>query len=668
MQEQTFKYMLLNSLNEELKVTSNKSDFEFSIADLDTPFVKNVIRTISEQTGKTPSELKRLIQQSIDETSAKMKGSEKTSVVAKQNLVESVLFDLIKTMNIEVPGSAFDKDVFTKLFNYILVRNKSFLKIKDPITKRRLKLSIIYTPQPSFIKQPDYVTRVDTAAASPEGDLIFNTDFVEQLSKYALLKGVVPKGSIYESNGGSIPDHYAYLEFLIMHEIYHIVHADHFYGVKKKGMTHLAQNYLGDYVTNYNLVKAGYEQIPIGLFSKDFNYDVYDTMDAMQDAMIEEMKLMSPEDKKRNKEQMDDHMDKDHNDTNEEQEQEPGDDQSGGEPGDDQSGGEPGDDQSGGDPGKGGDSDEESVNDKIEQAMKEADKEMAQSSDEIKDIDQAVEDMKNESEQESKELRDKRAKELDEKRKTQENNLKELEGNVKTPINWKLLIKKMFPKETTFKEESLARIHKRTRASMAVAKKGAPISIKAGEIDASKSSQSLMFLLDNSGSMSSVIDGISVELLKLIDKNLNLGVENMFVMIFDSTFDIYKVNLDIKGKKHTYQMLKNPSDLMTVPADKLELKSNKKPIKELFQTKWGAGTELPKALNKMIENLIKQQFNQVLFSDTDILYGDNLSTLKKLMVKGNKRPFSFNIILDSRSSYETANSKIGGMYKYMSYL
>jgi len=668
MQKQSFKDMLLDSLNEELKVTSNKSDFEFSIADLDTPFVKNTIQTISDQTGKTTNEIKRLIQKSIDETSAKMTGSEKTTVVAKQNLVEGVLFDIIKNSDIEVLGSAFDPAMFTKLFNYILVRNKSFLKIKDPITKRRLKLSIIYTPQPSFIKQPDYVTRIKTAAASPEGDLIFNTDFVEQLSKYALLKGVVPKGSIYESNGGSIPDHYAYLEFLIMHEIYHIVHADHFYGVKKKGMSHLAQNYLGDYITNYNLVKAGYEQIPIGLFSKDFNYDVYNTMDAMQDAMIEEMKLMSPDDKERNKEQMDDHMDKDHNDTNEEQE--PGDDQGGGEPGDDQGGGEPG--KGGGEPGddqgSGGGSDEDSVSDEIEQAMKEADKEMAQSSDETEDIDQAVEDMQNEKEQDSKELRDKQAQELEDKRAKQETALKELDGKVKTPINWKVLIKKMFPKETDFKEESLARIHKRTRASMAVAKKGDPISIKAGEINSSRPSQSLMFILDNSGSMNSVIDGISNELLKLINKSLNLGVESMFVMMFDSTYKIYRVNLDIKGKKHTFQKLTNADDLMDAKADKIAVNPTKKPIKELFQETWGAGTELPPKLNKMIDNLMKQSFNQVLFTDHDILGGNNVTVLKKLMQKGNKRPYSFNVILNSESTYNSVKNAVGGTYKYMSYL
>jgi len=439
-----------------------------------------------------------------------------------------------------------------------------------------------------------------------------------------------------------------------MHEIYHIVHGDHFYQVKKKGMTGIQQNWLGDFITNYNLVKAGYEQLPIGLFSNDYNYDHFDTMNDMQDAIMSDMKDITQEQEQQMSDQMDDHMDENHEETGKSQD---GKSQGGKSQGGESQGGESQDGKSQG------------VSKGIEDAMKKADKNMANSEDKVNDIDKKVEDMKKEQEQDDAVERAKKQERLEQKRKEQEKRTQELSNQgFKNPINWKKLIQKMFPKETEVEEESLARIHKRTRAQLAIANKNAPISIKAGTIKNSKESQSLMFILDKSGSMSSVIDGISMELLKLINKNMTLGVDNMFVMMFDSSYDIYKVNLDKKGKKHTYQALQTPIDLITVPADKLKLAGTPKPIINLFKIQWGAGTIFPKEIVKIVDSLMKQNFNQVIFTDTDILQSQNLQKLKKLMMKGNQRPFSFNIILDSKTSLESARSEIGGNYKYMSNL
>ena len=56
-----------------------------------------------------------------------------------------------------------------------------------------------------------------------------------------------------------------------------------------------------------------------------------------------------------------------------------------------------------------------------------------------------------------------------------------------------------------------------------------------------------------------------------------------------------------------------------------------------------------------------------MFTDTDILGEGNVSVLQKIALKAGKRPFSFNIILDSQSSFNAVKPKLSG-YKYISYI
>jgi len=192
--------------------TKKAASVKFSKVDIDSPVAKAVIQEVMKQQNRTEADVINEINASLEKAMANLEGPDRLFKVARQNAIETVLNDLVNTL--DVPGTEFNAEDFNRLFNYILVRNKSFLKIKDPITKKKLKLSIIYTPQPDFVKQPDWVKRISTAAASPEGDLIFNTEFVESMSKYAKMKNVKPKGPIYKSNGGSIPDQLRLLRVL----------------------------------------------------------------------------------------------------------------------------------------------------------------------------------------------------------------------------------------------------------------------------------------------------------------------------------------------------------------------------------------------------------------------------------------------------------------------
>lgn len=722
----------------EVTISTKKADVQFSVADIDTPFVKDMMAEIANRTGKSYDDVVKEVTEKDAKMRANLEGPDRLFKVQKMNSVESVLFGMLPNST----ADKLDERTFNYMFKAIIAKNKTFLKIEDRITGKRVRFNVILTPQPPFVKQPNWVKGVTTAAASPEGDVVFNKDFANKLIAYATVKGVKAKGSMYVSNGGTVPDSYAYIEFLILHEIYHIIHADHFQQSRTPGMTPKLQNYLGDYITDYNLVKAGYTQLPIGLFSNDYNFDKFKTMVDMQKAIIEDFKDIQQDQEKQMDDQMDDHMDKDHNQTNkqeqqgdsQEQQQDKQDKQEGGQDSqeqqddnkDSEKGGEEGnssdeqpddsekddsnqgkgdgeeqqddveDSKSGSDsksdkgdeqedsdseeskgkPDKGEpndpkDSDGTESDDKsLEDSFKNADENLEDADDGMtqEELDQKIKDAEAEKNAESEKMRQDKLDNLEKEREKREQNLKELNDKIEgaKPVDWKKLIKAMMPKEKETAEESLTKMHRRTVGQLALGQD--KVSVKAGEIKGALPTQSLLFILDSSGSMSGVINDISNELLRLIDKNKTFGIEYMYILRFDSSYDLYRVNLDMKGNKHTYQPLMNPMDIISKKGAEIKLKGTAKPIKELFQMRWGAGTVFPDEIFKIVKALLDEDFNQVIFTDTDIIGGSNLVNLARACKLGMKKAYSFNIILDSKSSYGRVKQALGGSYKYMTYL
>mgnify|MGYP003605860845 CR=1 FL=1 len=744
----------------EVTISAKKGNVTFETADINTPYVQKIIDEIAKRSNKPRDEVLKEIEEEHEQFKQNIQGPDRMFAVQRQNSIESVIFNKLTPTD----ADKLDERTFNYMFKAIIAKNKTFLKIEDRITGKKVKFNVILTPQPAFVKQPDWVKSVGTAAASPEGDVVFNKAFASKLIAYASAKGIKAKGSMYVSNGGTVPDSYAYIEFLILHEIYHIIHADHFQQSRTEGMTGKMQNYLGDFITNYNLVKAGYAQLPIGLFSNDYNFDKFKTMVDMQKAIIEDFNELNKNQQDQMDDQMDDHMDKDHQPSNKQQSgqqdkqqqqqnqpqdgqdnkeqsqdnQEQGDGQGGDsqdkqdkqdgeksdgkgdgkgekgdeseeksdsnkgdgkdseksdEKGDDESQGKgEGDDSQKSDDGqeqsdsgdsKGKPSDGESGkpsdqksssgdNDKsLEDSFKNADESMEGADDGMtqEELDRKIKEAESEKNAESDRMRQEKLDNLEKERERREQTMKELNDKIDgaRPVDWKKLIKSMIPKEKEVEEESLTRMHRRTVGQLAL---GADkVSIKAGTIKGASPTQSLLFILDSSGSMGSVIDTISTELLRLIDKNKTFGIHNMYIIRFDSTYDVYKVKLDMKGSKHTYQPLANPLDIINSKKESdVKLKGTEKPIKELFQMRWGAGTEFPDAIFRIIKELLDQDFNQVIFSDTDIIWGDNIVNLARACKLGMKKAYSFNVILDSERSYQSVKKALGGTYKYMSYL
>lgn len=211
------------------------------------------------------------------------------------NIYESELFSMFEKLNIATPNvPTFSKITFRKLTEFVRGEHNRFFPLRNFIEKRpHANPAYYYTDDPH---DPDTKSSrwssIKTAAATPNGEFIFNIPFCQKLMDWANVKNIKPKGRKYASHGGPIPDEYCYIEFLIMHEYLHYSEADFYYQQIIPDAKPKIINYVGDFRSNYLLVKSGYEQIPIGLFCDKINYDRQNAYIDMYNMVKDEMEQM----------------------------------------------------------------------------------------------------------------------------------------------------------------------------------------------------------------------------------------------------------------------------------------------------------------------------------------------------------------------------------------
>lgn len=192
------------------------------------------------------------------------------------NIYESELFSMFEKLTTPVEGAPkFSVVMFRKLTEFVRGEHSRFFPLRNFIEKRpHANPAYYFTDDPN---DPDSSkgqwASVKTAAATPNGEFIFNIPFCQKLIDWAQLKQIKPKGRKYSNFKGPIPWQYAYIEFLVMHEYLHYSEADFYYQQIIPDAHPKLINYVGDFRSNYLLVKSGYEQLPIGLFCDKINYD-----------------------------------------------------------------------------------------------------------------------------------------------------------------------------------------------------------------------------------------------------------------------------------------------------------------------------------------------------------------------------------------------------------
>ena len=203
------------------------------------------------------------------------------------------------------------------------------------------------------------------------------------------------------------------------------------------------------------------------------------------------------------------------------------------------------------------------------------------------------------------------------------------ERQYKPKMNWKQLLKKMVP-SGLIQTETYAKPSRRTTSSMvSIAQTGSGV-VKPGTKEESSDKRGLCFVLDNSGSTMDKIGEMQNDIMMLMTKEAKKINGTMYVLKFSN--DVHYFKVDIKRK--TYARITDVEDFIKTGSSNIKCDQ---PIKSLFRSSYGGGTELTAKITMAVKTLFAQKFNVILFSDSDIVAGHNGSQLKQIFKAGKKQ-------------------------------
>ena len=304
-----------------------KGEVDFTSSDLATDYVEDILKDYLLENGRPLTDLddvKLDVLEKATESKMHLDETPKMGGTVAGNAVEGAVFDSFIPKNLE---DHLDKDELlsltglTKVSNALRAQYRTLFPLKEGGTGRIINPSLYITPGSALFSPPPWAEQVDTAATNGEGEIVFNKTFANKLAYFAKKKAKYGKyafkNKMFKSYGGEVPDTWGYLAFLVMHEYRHIIAGDttsypeeltEYITKNIKKYTNIVtamngstsknaiimtankiQNYVGDYITNYLLVKSGFPQLPMGLFSDDINYDRMNSMKDMWMAVLDEM-------------------------------------------------------------------------------------------------------------------------------------------------------------------------------------------------------------------------------------------------------------------------------------------------------------------------------------------------------------------------------------------
>jgi len=218
----------------------------------------------------------------------------------------------------------------------------------------------------------------------------------------------------------------------------------------------------------------------------------------------------------------------------------------------------------------------------------------------------------------------------------------------KPKLNWQAMLKKMVPSGTV-KSDTYAKPSRRTTSSMvSVAQTGVGV-VKPGEKNMDSDKKGLCFVLDNSGSTMDKIGAMQNDIMQLLKKEAKKLNGEMYVMKFSNDVHYYKV--DVKKKK--YGRIIDVSDF--IKTGKSNVKCDME-VESLFKSSYGGMTELTSKITLATKTLFQKKFNVILFSDSDIVGGENATQLKAIFNAGKKQ---LAIIGCNKSDYEAYVDLLG---------
>lgn len=564
----------------------------FPSSSIQDPFIQKVVQLLAHANNVTPQQIEQAVEHKVAERNEQAVLIPLLHGTMMKNAVENEVFDMFWNGDVPVNGPKFNTTTFYKLVRAIRADHDEFFPLRGFIDKRRLQ-----NPQYSFVdentdKKSPYAS-VNTAAASPNGDFIFNVRFMQKLMDYSHLKQIKPKGSKYISNGGDIPDEYGYIEFLIMHEFMHYSNDDFYYQKIIPKANPKIINWVGDFRTNYLLVKSGYEPLPIGLYNDSINYDRQKSYIEMYNLVKQEIDKLPTGDQQSIGKTLDG-MSDDH---------------------------EPGQQQ-----GKQSDvtPDDATPTDIDENGKK-------------------ITDQMKRGDDSTPEQREQKAKEDAEKAKQAGNQPQKSRNpdahavdysQIRPTFNWQTLMKKFIQSAMPKFDTTYAKPARRTATGLDIIRQTGSSAVKPGEKQMDFADMRLGFVIDSSGSMSSIIATVLANSINLLKQPI-FAKSQALVMKFSGDFELYKVNFRSNLAAKVSTITEKPKNY---------------PLKTstVLGTHIGSSTFFSPQLAHEIATAVSQKYNIVMFLDGDILAGSNLTVFEQLLKSSGRSIF---VIFDSRETY-----------------
>lgn len=582
---------------------------------LTDPHIKKAIAYLATKTGAKEADIVAKLTEEIKQIEDLRTKSPLLYDAIADNAAEQRIRRMFQELDVDTPEgcATFDPVVFSKLVRRIKAENPSFFPLRNIFNKRPITAPR-FILVPTTDKADSKFNNIDTAAATPRGEFIFNTKCCQHDMNLAYVQGVKPKSKKYKSNGGEFPDEWAPVEFTILHEFYHYTHGD-FHYMKVLGGNPTIHNWAMDMRSNYDLTKAGHHPYAEGLFSDHINYDKMTTYKEMYEAVKNEFEKLNPKDKKK-VEQLMNQMGDDHS-------QHHGDEEPG------QNG------QSGG-----GDGSIPSPDD-----FEEHGKKVSKNGEMRKDGEQGQPKDANGGGSGGKGGRTSDKSQLTP-------TAVDWKG-IKPRFKWKDLLERMV-RDSDSTETTYQKVHRRNVTGVALAAQTGAGVVRPGEKVVPANLVKLCIVIDSSGSMSQNIKIAFANLNKLFAES---GISKTFALVeFSNTFRTYSCTMSGRG-----------TGTATEVADVKEIKAatgGAVDLSVILSRHVSGGTNFNTALANHLGEFAKQKYNVLIMSDSDIATGENFQDFKKLYMAHRQNVFA---IFDSASTFQTVAQKLGQASAHISH-
>lgn len=599
---------------------SNKKAAVGSVAprsNLGDPHIQAALDYLVKNSSKTKQE----VEQHLADKDAEYKDLESKSKILYSaiaaNINEQALRTLFREMKMPTPKgcATFDPVTFSQLVRRVKAENPSFFPLRNFVDKKPLASPRIVIVPSADPKDQDF-NAIETAAATPQGEFIFNKNCMQDDMNFFYAQGMKAKGKKYKSNGGTFPDEWAPVEFTILHEFFHYTHGD-FHYAKVLGGNPKIHNWAQDFRSNHDLIKAGHMPYSEGLYSDFVNYDVYGTYKEMYEAVVKEFEKL-------NKDQQDkvqkalggeggDGKGSDHSQhANEGQKPIPGQ-------------GEP------------------TAKD-LEQHSKTASKKPGEAKDgaDPKDSENAADARNAKKGGRSAHVKD-------------QHQAVDWKG-IRPRFNWKQLLERLIRSADTT-EVTYQKVHKRNITSVHLAAQTGAGVVRPGEKEVPAHLVKLCIVVDSSGSMFGSIGKVLAEVNRLLTDGSNGVAKNFAFVEFSSQFHMYACT--VTGKSGTARRIVDASEIKGGGGGKAES------MADILGRHAGGGTNFDDALVAQLKKFAAMKYNIIVLTDSDIAGGANRESFLELYAAHRQQVY---LMLDSRETFLSVAQSMKGASANLTHL